>query len=93
MFFWSKKKKPSAQPGKKPPANPISKEAAKAQALANARNARAEIGEENLQRLAQLLQQQKKEPSPGMKAREIIRAMDKGKVADNLRALMQEDKK
>ena len=92
MFFWPKKKKPPKKPAQKAASKTISREDAKAQALANARKARAEIGEENLQRLAQLLQQ-KKEPSPGMKAREIIRAMDKGKVADNLRAMMQDDKK
>ncbi len=84
-MFWSKKKKAAAKT--------ISKSDAKAQALANARKARAEIGEENLQRLAHLIQakeQQMKEKTPGMKARDIIRAMDKGKVADSLRAMMDD---
>ncbi len=82
-MFWSKKKKPQ-EPVK------LDREALKAEAMANARKARAEIGEENLQRLAKVLGEQMK--SEGLKARDKIYAMDKGHVADNIKLIIREDK-
>ena len=80
-MFW-KKKKPQA-PVK------LDREALKAEALANARKARTEIGEENLQRLAEMLGREMN--SEAQKARAKIRAMDKDRIADNIRAMMDED--
>jgi hypothetical protein len=84
-MFWSKKK---AKPAKKSVPVVLDREAAKAAAMANARKARAQIGDENLQKLAALLEGQMK--SEGLKAREKIRQMDSGHVADTLRDLLDD---
>ena len=62
------------------------------QAQLNARKAREEIGEENVQRMADALRKidDPKAGSDGHKAREEIRSMDKGKVADNLKIMLDD---
>lgn len=58
MFGWlSKKDKTTKQTESTKSVAPLSREELKAQALANARKARETIGEENIQKLAQMLQE------------------------------------
>ena len=80
MFGIFKKKK--AKDGKP------SREELIAQAQANMRAARQEIGEENIDRLAQLLSEDGR--TPGSRAREQIRKADKGHVADNIKIMLGE---
>ncbi|MCB9990092.1 MAG: hypothetical protein H6867_01770 [Rhodospirillales bacterium] len=61
-----------------------------AQAKQNAAKARAEIGQENLDRIARALMDENK--SEGLKARDEIRKMDQAHVADNLKITLREDK-
>ncbi len=56
------------------------------QAMENARKARAEIGEETLQKIAAALEE--KNRSAGKKARDEIRQMDKDRVAQHLKDLL-----
>lgn len=79
-MFWKKKKKVPKK---------LSREALIAQAKANAAKARAEIGEDTLQKIAANMR--KKEQSAVEQAKEKIRQMDKDKVADHLK-IMIEDK-
>lgn len=81
MFDLFKKKKPPQKP---------SREELIAQATANAAKARTEIGQENLDRIARALMEENK--SEGLKAREKIRRMDQGRVADNLKSMLDEKK-
>lgn len=60
-----------------------------AQAMSNARKATNEIGEENLQRIAAAMM--KKENSATERARQKIKTMDKDKVVDHLRIMLDED--
>ena len=60
-----------------------------AQAKANASKARAEIGDETLQKIAAAMQ--KKEQSVTEQVKAKIKAMDQNKVADHLK-IMIEDK-
>ena len=80
MFGFFKKKKT-----KKP-----SRDEILAQAQQNAAKARQEIGQENLDRIARALMDENK--SEGLKARDQIRQMDQGKVADNLKIMLEEEK-
>lgn len=77
IFNFLKKKKP------KP-----SREDILAEAKANAARAREEIGQENLDRIARALMAENK--AEGLKARDRIRGMDQGKVADNLKAMLDD---
>ncbi len=73
---------------------PQSREEILAQAQKNAAKARNEIGEENLQRMAEALRRMD-DPnyqSAGKSARDTIRGMDKGKVADNLKIMLDEER-
>ena len=80
MFGFFKKKK-TAKP---------SREDIIAQAEKNAAKARQEIGQENLERIARALMDENK--SEGLKARDEIRKMDQGHIADNLKIILDEDK-
>ena len=89
MFWFGKK-------DKKTPSKPSRAEII-AQAQANARKARAEIGEETIKKIAESFveEQEKKEKAARQgridKARDEIRAMASGKIADHIRAMI--DKK
>lgn len=72
--------------GRKP-----SREEIRAQAMENARRARAAIGEETLQKIAAAMQ--KKQQSDMEKARAKIKSLDSGRVADNIKAMIDEDGK
>lgn len=85
--------------GKKKAKGPVKgdRDALKAQAMDNVRKARAEIGTENLDRLAAMLQQKGMGGPPQMqnktekeRAEETIRGLDKSRLADNLKAMMDD---
>ncbi len=78
-MFWFKKK---------PPAKPT-REQLLAQAHANAKIARETIGEETLDRIAAAMR--KKQESAIEQAKAQIKSMDKDKVADHIK-LMLDDK-
>jgi len=60
----------------------------RAQALENARAAREAIGDETLQKIAHALSEGQK--SEGKRAQEKIRQMDKERVAEHLKSLLDE---
>lgn len=89
-MFWKKKNK-----GKDPvkPADPAAKpDRAQilAQARANAAAARAEIGEETLDKIKAALM--KKQQSAIEQAKRQIQAADQDKVRDNIKFMMTEDR-
>ncbi|PJB72417.1 MAG: hypothetical protein CO093_03010 [Alphaproteobacteria bacterium CG_4_9_14_3_um_filter_47_13] len=88
MLDFLKKKNVRKDPKK------LSREELIAQAQQNARKAREELGEENIRRLAEALQQMNSpaHQSEGKRAQEKIRQMDKGHIADNLKIILKEDK-
>lgn len=92
MFDWLKPKKP---PAKEAAAQqtPQTREQIVADAMKNARAAREAIGKENLEKLAQLIQQKKQqeETSPAAQAKKIIAQMDKDKLGDFLKYMVRED--
>jgi hypothetical protein len=95
-LFGGKKGKSSQKGGKAaPPAasgktiNGMTREQIIAQAQANAKAAREEIGQENLAKMMEAIMRDNK--SPGSKARDQIRGMDKGRVADHVKILMEDE--
>lgn len=88
-MFWKKKNKTkttkSADNGGK-----LSREQIIAQAKANMSAARAEIGDETLEKIKAAML--KKQASAIEKAKAQIKAADQDKVRDNLRFMIQEDK-
>ncbi len=86
-MFWSKKPKKSLSQKQ-------SREAMLADLKKNAQSAREAIGEEKLQKLAAQITGKTPdvnvEPSPMHQAREILKNMDEGRLADNLRALSKD---
>lgn len=93
-MFWKKKaKKNTPEKKAKTPektAKP-SREALIAEATANANAARAAIGEENLEKIRQALEERKN--SPRARALELLETMDKSKAADYVRLLSKDDNK
>lgn len=79
-MFWKKKKKERS--------SKTSREELIAQAKANAAKARAEIGDETLQKIAENIR--KKEQSATEQAKAKIRAMDQDKVADHIKLMLDE---
>lgn len=73
---------------KKPKAKPQKREDVVAEAMKNARAARAEIGEETLDKIADAIR--KKEQSDLERAKAKIKAMDDDRIADNLKAMLDE---
>ena len=90
-WFGKKDKKGGAADGKKPSRAEII-----AQAHANARKARAEIGEETIQKVAEAFveEQKKKEHAARLarieKALRDIKSADKNRVADHLRSMIDD---
>ncbi|MFA5593082.1 MAG: hypothetical protein WC989_07195 [Micavibrio sp.] len=85
-MFWKKKdRKPP-----KPPAEriPLSREQILAQAKANAAAARAEIGDETLERIKEAML--RKQASAIEQAKAKILAADEGKVRDHLQYMLRE---
>lgn len=79
---------------KKPKDNKLSREEILAQAKANAAKAREEIGDENIQKMAEALKRMNDPDyqSDGKRAQNKIKRMDKGHVADNLKIILKEEK-
>lgn len=62
--------------------------AVRAEALENMRGARARLGEETIQEIAEILR--KKDSSPMKQAEDQIKSFDKARVADNLKAMIDD---
>jgi len=91
MFGFGKDKKKKGKKDAKP-----SREELQKQAIANMRKARAEIGDENIQRMAAALKRMENPQEPqteGGRAREKIKKMDSDRVADELKWMLEDDKK
>jgi hypothetical protein len=86
-LFGKKKPKNSKTPAKKS-ATP-SRDQIMKQAMSNVRAARAEIGEEALDQIAEAMM--RKENSPLEQARKKIKSLDQERVADNVRAMLYDD--
>ncbi|MES2728876.1 MAG: hypothetical protein V4621_02100 [Pseudomonadota bacterium] len=99
ITFW--KKPPAAPPSpevapsfvKGQVLNAAEKAALRAQALENARAARAAIGPEILDKMANLLQGKPPETSPMVQARKIIAVLDKEDVSAHLLQMMRDKTK
>ncbi len=78
-MFWKKKKKEPVKP---------TREQLIAQAKANAAKARTEIGDETLQKIAAAMQ--RKEQSATEQAKAKIKQLDKDKVADHLKLMIED---
>lgn len=91
MLWFSRKKgsggKTSTPASGKSAAKPSSADI-RAQAMKNVRQARAAIGEETLDKIAAAMR--KKQSSDFEKAKEKIKSLDNGRVADNIRAMIDE---
>lgn len=99
MLNWLKSKKkpaPEGEPLKQEPkkAEAQTREQVVATAMKNMQAARDQIGEEKLQKLAQLILQKKNnvdDTSPAAQAKKIIAQMDKDKLSDFMRLMVQDD--
>ncbi|MEM6781605.1 MAG: hypothetical protein AAF569_07055 [Pseudomonadota bacterium] len=83
-MFWKKKKKYKKQSKDQP----LTREQIIAQAQANARAAREEIGDETLDKIKEAML--KKENNPLEQAKRKVKAMDRQKVADSVSDWMRE---
>lgn len=90
LFGFGKKKKKKTENSFSVPEKP-SREALIAQAQANARMAREELGDETIRKIAAALH--RKEQNPTEKAKAIIKAMDQGTVADHLKIMLEDAKR
>lgn len=88
-MFWKKKDKAKAAPKDAAGAKPT-RDQIMAQAKANMASARAEIGDETLDKIREALL--KKQQSAIEQAKNKIRATDDDKVRDHLRYMMREEK-
>lgn len=79
-MFWKKKKKEDPKKA--------ARDELIAQARANAAKARAEIGDETLQKIAENIR--RKEQSATEQAKAKIRAMDKDKVVDHIKFMLED---
>lgn len=84
MFGWlnKKDKKTSSKTAAKSGTQPPSRDELKAQALANAKKARAAIGEENVQKLAEMLQQQEQTQTPPPEQETTTSIPDVSEISD-----------
>ena len=91
-MFWGKKKKSAKKPAKQAVKNADHKqsiEEIRAQAMANAKAARENLGEETIDRIAELMKQKQNSTMERMKA-EIVRH-DKDKIASELLFILREE--
>ena len=82
MFGFFKKHKEQAQAKKSAEI--------RAQAMENMRGARERIGDETIQQMAAILRE--REASPMKKAEDQIKSFDKGRIADNLKVMIDSEK-
>lgn len=92
-MFWKKKKGKNGGDSAKdvPETARPGREEIIARAKANMASARAEIGDETLEKIKEAMM--KKQASAIEKAKAQIKAADEGKVRDNIQFMMREDKK
>lgn len=86
-LFGKGKKKDGAKAGAKK-----SREEIIAEAKANAAAAREHIGDETLQKIAAAMQKKQSGDTELDRLRNEIKQMDSGKVADNVKLMLDEDK-
>lgn len=90
---WFGKKKDKKSSGGTPKQDEAARAALKADALAQVRRARADIGEDTLDRIAAKLHERGMVPNipktERQKAEETIRNLDRERVADNVRAMLE----
>ncbi|OFW88053.1 MAG: hypothetical protein A3B66_10625 [Alphaproteobacteria bacterium RIFCSPHIGHO2_02_FULL_46_13] len=94
MLNWLKFKKKTVPQAKSPQKEIQSREQLVATALKNMQETRDIIGEEKLQKLAQLILQKKQtvdDTSPAAQAKKIIAQMDKAKLHDFMKLMVQDD--
>lgn len=94
MLNWLKFKKKAVPEVKSPQKEVQSREQLVATALKNMQETRDIIGEEKLQKLAQLILQKKQtvdDTSPAAQAKKIIAQMDKAKLHDFMKLMVQDD--
>lgn len=89
-MFWKKKDKSKGTKPATPAGKKLSREEILAQAKANAAAARAEIGDETLDKIKQALL--RKQQSAIEQAKAQIKATDMDKVRDHLSLWLEEDK-
>ena len=80
MFNFFKKKKEKAKAEKSA--------AIRAQAMENMRGARARLGDDTIQQMAAILRE--KEGSAMKQAEDKIKSFDKGRIADNIKVMIDE---
>jgi len=88
MLNWLKSKK------KTPQVRPSTRDETVATAMKNMQDARIQIGEEKLQKLAQMILQKKEEKddtSPAAQAKKIMAQMDKDKLNSFIKLMVQDD--
>jgi hypothetical protein len=94
MLNWLKFKKKTVPEVKTPQKEVQTREQLVATALKNMQQTRDIIGEEKLQKLAQLILQKKQtvdDTSPAAQAKKIIAQMDKSKLHDFMKLMVQDD--
>jgi hypothetical protein len=94
-LFGGKKEKKGAAAPKDP--KKMTREELIAEAMANTNKAREELGEETIQKMAAALRKldgtaAPEEMTAGERAKQEILKMDKDRVADNLRLMMDDDR-
>ena len=87
-MFWNKKNKDKKKPATTSTKKPSSEEI-RAQALANAKAARENLGDDTIQKIAEIMKQ--KESSKTEQAKAQIRRADTDRVVDGIRDIMDED--
>ena len=85
-FFKPKSKKDVSPVETAPVSDEARRAAIRAEAMATARAARERLGDDTIQKIAEALREQ----SAGKAARDKIRDLDKGRVADHLKSLLDD---
>lgn len=98
MFDWLKPKDAPMVNAETKAASKKDKSALIKDAMANARAARESIGEDTLDRVLEMMNKKKQQAAdaavnPSEQARKIMLSLDKGRVADHLKDIMQNDQK
>lgn len=94
MLNWLKRKKVKLESSEPPQVSVSSREEAMACALKNMQEVREKIGEEKLQKLANMILNKKTEAddiSPSAQAKKIIAHMDKEKLGQFMKLMVQDN--
>lgn len=94
MLNWLKRKKAKLESSEPPQVSTSSREEVMAGALKNMQEVREKIGEEKLQKLANMILNKKTETddiSPSAQAKKIIAHMDKEKLGQFMKLMVQDN--